>query len=190
MAVRVKKQRAAAASAPPSRSDGADGRSTARVAILMGSESDRPVVIEASAVLRDLGVPHDLIVRSAHRTPDALREYVHAAERRGVRVFVAAAGGAAHLAGAVASHTSLPVIGIPLASTPLGGLDSLLATVQMPAGVPVGTVAIGAPGARNAAYLAAQILALSDPALARRLRQVREAMRARTLRAPGRSRAG
>jgi 5-(carboxyamino)imidazole ribonucleotide mutase len=147
----------------------------------MGSESDRPTAEEAAAVLRDLGVACDLVVRSAHRTPDAVRAYVRAGERRGVRVFIAAAGGAAHLAGAVASHTTLPVIGVPLASTPLGGLDALLATVQMPAGVPVATVAIGAPGARNAAYLAAEMLALADPALAARLRERRRAQAARIL---------
>jgi 5-(carboxyamino)imidazole ribonucleotide mutase len=169
MAVKSGSRRAPAGSGP-------------RVAILMGSETDRPTAEEASALLRDLGVRHELRVRSAHRTPDAVRAYVRAGERRGVRVFIAAAGGAAHLAGAVAAHTTLPVIGVPLASTPLGGLDALLATVQMPAGVPVATVAIGAPGARNAAYLAAQILALGDGALAERLKRRRREQGARILR--------
>jgi 5-(carboxyamino)imidazole ribonucleotide mutase len=152
-----------------------------RVGILMGSETDRPTVEEAAAVLRDLRVGHELLVRSAHRTPDDVRKYVRSAERRGLRVLIAAAGGAAHLAGAVAAHTTLPVLGVPLASTPLAGLDALLATVQMPAGVPVGTLAIGAPGARNAAYLAAQILALGDAALAERLRAHRRGLRDRLL---------
>jgi 5-(carboxyamino)imidazole ribonucleotide mutase len=156
----------------------------------MGSESDRPTVEESAAVLRDLGVGHELLVRSAHRTPDAVRDYVRGAERRGVRVLIAAAGGAAHLAGAVAAQTTLPVLGVPLASTPLGGLDALLATVQMPAGVPVGTLAIGAPGARNAAYLAAQILALGDRALAARLRAHRRRLRERLLAGGGGQRRG
>ncbi len=178
MAVRATRRRAA-------------GRHPLRVAVVMGSETDRPTVEEAAVVLRDLAVPHELVVRSAHRTPDDLRAYVLAAERRGARVFIAAAGGAAHLAGTVAAHTTLPVIGVPLASTPLAGLDALLATVQMPAGVPVGTVAIGATGARNAAYLAAQILALTDAAMAARLRRHRRSLRARILGGKaGRRRAG
>ncbi|HEV8481545.1 MAG TPA: 5-(carboxyamino)imidazole ribonucleotide mutase [Candidatus Eisenbacteria bacterium] len=158
-----------------------NGKNDVRVGILMGSESDRAVVDECAGVLRELGVGHEVLVRSAHRTPDAVRDYVRAAEARGIRVLIAAAGGAAHLAGAVASHGILPVIGIPLAATPLAGLDSLLATVQMPAGVPVATVAIGAPGAKNAGYLAAQMLALSDAALADRLRAGRRAMAEKVL---------
>jgi 5-(carboxyamino)imidazole ribonucleotide mutase len=169
-----------------------------RVGILMGSESDRAVVEETGAVLHDLGIGHELLVRSAHRTPDAVRAYVAEAEKRGVRVFVCAAGGAAHLAGTVAAHTTLPVIGIPLASTPLGGLDALLATVQMPASVPVATVAIGSAGARNAGYLAAQILGVGDKSVARRLEQSRHEMRERLLgggkgsgkKSGGKSRAG
>jgi len=152
-----------------------------RVGILMGSDSDRAVVDECAAVLRDLAVPHEVVVRSAHRTPDAVRDYVRTAEERGIGVLIAAAGGAAHLAGAVAAHSTLPVIGIPLAATPLGGLDALLATAQMPAGVPVATVAVGSPGARNAGYLAAQILALGDRALAARVRQSRRRMAERIL---------
>jgi phosphoribosylaminoimidazole carboxylase PurE protein len=158
-----------------------NGSPEVRVGILMGSESDRAVVSECAAVLTELGIGHEVLVRSAHRTPDAVRDYVRGAEARGIRVLVAAAGGAAHLAGAVASHGTLPVIGIPLAATPLAGLDSLLATVQMPAGVPVATVAIGAPGARNAGWLAAQILAVGDRAVAGRLRDARRAMAEKVL---------
>ena len=158
-----------------------NGKGDVRVGILMGSESDRAVVDECAAVLRELGIGHEVLVRSAHRTPDAVRDYVRGAEARGLRVLIAAAGGAAHLAGTVAAHGILPVIGIPLAATPLAGLDSLLATVQMPAGVPVATVAIGAPGARNAGYLAAQMLALGDPAIADRLRAGRRAMAEKVL---------
>ena len=158
-----------------------NGGRDVRVGILMGSESDRAVVEECAAVLGEMGVGCEVLVRSAHRTPDAVRDYVRGAEARGIRVLIAAAGGAAHLAGAVASHGILPVIGIPLAATPLAGLDSLLATVQMPAGVPVATVAIGAPGARNAGYLAAQILALGDRDVADRLRASRRAMAEKVL---------
>jgi len=168
----------------------AGGRARPRVGILMGSDSDRAVVDECAAVLRDLGVPHEVLVRSAHRTPDAVREYVRGAEERGLGVIIAAAGGAAHLAGAVAAHCTLPVIGVPLAVTPLGGLDALLATAQMPAGVPVATVAVGAPGARNAGYLAAQILALGDRALAARLRASRKRMAERILGTKGGTRGG
>jgi phosphoribosylaminoimidazole carboxylase PurE protein len=157
----------------------------------MGSESDRPVVEEAGAVLEDLGIGYEILVRSAHRTPDAVRDYSISAERRGIGVLIAAAGGAAHLAGAVAAHSLLPVIGIPLAATPLAGLDALLATVQMPAGVPVATVGIGAPGAKNAAHLAARILARGDRELARRLRARRRSTERRLLATTsGRSHAG
>jgi 5-(carboxyamino)imidazole ribonucleotide mutase len=152
-----------------------------RVGILMGSEGDRPVVEETGAVLDELGIGYELLVRSAHRTPDAVRDYAISAERRGIGVLIAAAGGAAHLAGAVAAHSLLPVIGIPLAATPLAGLDSLLSTVQMPAGVPVATVAVGVPGAKNAAHLAARILAQGDRDLARRLRAHRRAAERRLL---------
>jgi phosphoribosylaminoimidazole carboxylase PurE protein len=155
-----------------------------RVAILMGSESDRAAMAETARLLEELGVAHEWLVRSAHRTPDAVRDYVRQAESRGVRVFIAAAGGAAHLAGAVAAHTTRPVIGVPLAATPLAGFDALLATVQMPAGVPVATVAVGPMGAKNAAVLAAQILGLADPALAERLARRRESERRALLEAP------
>ncbi len=137
------------------------------VGILVGSKSDLPVMEKCTKRLEDLGVDHELEVLSAHRTPDAVAQYVASAPERGIKVFICAAGMAAHLAGAVAARTNLPVIGIPVAAGTLGGFDALLATVQMPSGVPVATVAVN--GAANAAVLAAQILALSDPELAGRL---------------------
>jgi phosphoribosylaminoimidazole carboxylase PurE protein len=140
-----------------------------RVAVVMGSDSDLPQLEGCFEVLRSFGIPFDARVLSAHRTPAACAEF---AENPGSRysVFIAAAGGAAHLAGAIAARTTLPVIGVPLVCPPLEGLDALLATVQMPPGVPVATVAVGAWGARNAAVLACQILALSDPVLAGKLK--------------------
>ena len=135
--------------------------------ILVGSESDLPVLKKCTARLEALEIDYELEVRSAHRTPESVAEYVATARDRGLKVIICAAGMAAHLAGAVAARTNLPVIGIPVAAGTLGGLDALLATVQMPSGVPVATVAIN--GAANAAVLAAQILALSDPDLAQRL---------------------
>jgi phosphoribosylamine--glycine ligase len=135
----------------------------------MGSESDRATMEEAARVLEEHGVPCEIAVRSAHRTPDAARRWARSARGRGIEVVIAGAGGAAHLAGAVAAHTRLPVLGVPLASSPLGGLDALLATVQMPPGVPVGTLGVGAWGAQNAAHLALRILALDDAALSRRI---------------------
>src|SRR5437762_10306303 len=143
------------------------------VVLLMGSDSDLPTVKEACAVLQDFGVSFEAHVLSAHRTPDDLTAYVRRAEQDGVRVFIAAAGGAAHLAGVVAAHTTRPVLGIPIQSSALNGLDSLLSIVQMPGGVPVGTMAIGPAGARNAGLFAVQILALSDPSLAEKLRRQR-----------------
>ena len=141
----------------------------ARVGIVMGSESDRPILEEAAHVLHEFGVASEVTVRSAHRTPDAAREWARGAQRRGLQVIIAGAGGAAHLAGAMAAHSRLPVLGVPLASSPLHGIDALLSTVQMPPGVPVGTLGVGSWGARNAAHLALRILALGDPALAARL---------------------
>jgi phosphoribosylaminoimidazole carboxylase PurE protein len=143
------------------------------VGVVMGSDSDWPVMKETVALLNQLKVPSEVRVISAHRTPGEAAAFARGAERSGIRVIIAAAGGAAHLAGALASHGTLPVIGVPLEGGALGGLDALLSTVQMPAGVPVATVAIGKAGARNAAILAAQILALSDAALAARLRSMR-----------------
>ena len=139
------------------------------VGILIGSESDRPTMEETAKVLAEFEIPFELTVASAHRSPELVDRYVRTAEERGIRVLVAAAGGAAHLAGAVAARTVLPVIGVPLEATGLGGLDALLSTVQMPPGVPVATVSVGTWGARNAAILAAQILATSDAALRDRL---------------------
>ena len=144
------------------------------VAVLMGSDSDLPVMETAISTLRELGIRVEAKVTSAHRTPVATHDYVKDAESRGCAVFIAAAGMAAHLAGAVAANTLRPVIGVPIANS-LEGLDALLSTVQMPGGVPVATVAIGKAGAKNAAYLAAQMLALSDPELARRLVEDRAA---------------
>jgi len=145
-----------------------------KVLIVMGSASDKEVMAEAGKVLRELGIPYEMGVYSAHRTPERAAKLASEAAGRGVRAIIAGAGAAAHLAGALASRTNLPVIGVPLAATPLAGLDALLATVQMPAGFPVATMAIGAPGARNAAFLAAQILATSDDTLARKLAAWRE----------------
>lgn len=145
-----------------------------RVVVLMGSRSDWDTMEHAVETLRSLEVDHEVRVLSAHRTPDALAAYVSDAEERGARVFIAAAGGAAHLAGVVAAKTLRPVLGVPMHSQSVGGLDSLLSTVQMPAGIPVGTLAIGRAGAVNAALLAAQILAVSDDGLAERLRSQRE----------------
>jgi phosphoribosylaminoimidazole carboxylase PurE protein len=147
-----------------------------RVAILMGSDSDLVAMAEAARILERLGVGYRLEVTSAHRSPERTIGIVREAEAQGVRVFVVGAGGAAHLAGVVAAHTTLPVLGVPLSGTDLQGLDALLATVQMPAGVPVGTLAIGKAGAANAGWLAASVLALGDPELAAKLRDERRSM--------------
>jgi phosphoribosylaminoimidazole carboxylase PurE protein len=144
----------------------------------MGSHSDLPTMQEAVKILQDFGVPFELRVCSAHRTPDRVTRYAREAEGRGLRILIAGAGGAAHLAGALAAHVTLPVIGVPMDSGPLGGLDALLSTVQMPGGVPVATVAIGRAGARNAAILAIQILALTDSQLKRKLTDYRARMAA------------
>lgn len=140
-----------------------------RVGILMGSDTDWAVMSAAATRLQGLGIPHEVTVVSAHRSPQRTAEYATTARARGLQVIIAGAGMAAHLAGVVAAHTTLPVIGVPLEASSLSGLDALLATVQMPPGIPVATVAIGKAGADNAAILAAQILALSDPDLAARL---------------------
>jgi phosphoribosylaminoimidazole carboxylase PurE protein len=153
--------------------------SKVRVGIVMGSESDRSVMEEAARVLDEFGIGHEVEVRSAHRTPEAAAEYARTARARGLEVIIAGAGGAAHLAGAMAANSKLPVLGVPLASSPLGGFDALLATVQMPPGVPVGTLGVGSWGARNAAHLAVRILAVSDPSLARRLETAKPATRKR-----------
>jgi 5-(carboxyamino)imidazole ribonucleotide mutase len=145
------------------------------VAVLMGSDSDLATMQGCMDVLAKLDVPCEVHITSAHRTPDVTRSYVIDAVERGCSVFIAAAGMAAHLAGAVAAQTTRPVIGVPIDSGPLKGMDALLSTVQMPAGVPVAGVAIGSAGAKNAAFLAAQMLGLADAELAARLRAEREA---------------
>jgi phosphoribosylaminoimidazole carboxylase PurE protein len=150
----------------------------ARVAILMGSDSDWPVMSAAADRLAALGIAHEARVLSAHRSPEETARFAREARDQGYRVLICGAGAAAHLAGAVAAHTTLPVLGVPLDASGLGGLDALLATVQMPAGVPVGTLAIGKAGADNAALLAAQILALDDKALAARLATLKREMAA------------
>ena len=147
-----------------------------QVGILIGSESDREVMTLACHVLEKFGIAHELNVLSAHRMPDAVRDYARGAQGRGLRVLICGAGMSAQLAGSVAAATILPVLGVPLAAGQLGGLDALLSTAQMPAGVAVGTLAIGKAGARNAALLAAQILALSDPALQAKLLAEKEAL--------------
>ena len=139
------------------------------VLILMGSDSDAPVMQGAVEILRELQIPCDMTVASAHRSPERVMRLVADAPGRGVKVFIVGAGAAAHLAGVVAAHTAMPVIGVPIDSSALKGWDALLSTVQMPPGVPVATVSIGKPGATNAGVLAAQILAVADPAIADRL---------------------
>jgi phosphoribosylaminoimidazole carboxylase PurE protein len=143
--------------------------SSIQVLILMGSDSDAPIMKNAADVLRELGVSCEMTVASAHRSPARVQRLLAEAPGRGVQVFIVGAGAAAHLAGMVAGHTAKPVIGVPIDSSPLLGLDALLSTVQMPPGVPVATVAVGKAGATNAGVLAAQMLALGDPALAERL---------------------
>jgi 5-(carboxyamino)imidazole ribonucleotide mutase len=146
------------------------------VSIVMGSDSDLEIMQEAAKVLIEFGIAYEMDVTSAHRSPDRTADYARKAAGRGVRVIIAGAGGAAHLAGVIAAHTILPVIGVPIPSTPLQGMDSLLATVQMPAGIPVATVAIGRPGAMNAGILAAQILAVADASIAKKLTAHKEKM--------------
>ncbi len=153
--------------------------SNAIVAILMGSKSDLELMRPACAILEEFGVPFELRVLSAHRTPQRCAEFASTARERGLRVMICAAGGAAHLAGVVAGHTTLPVIGVPLARTPLAGQDALLATVQMPKGIPVATVAVD--GAANAAILAAQILGVSDGDMAAKVESARAANRAKVI---------
>ena len=141
------------------------------VSIVMGSDSDLEIMREAANTLHDFGIPHEIDVTSAHRSPSRTSEFARAAAARGVKIIIAGAGGAAHLAGVIAAESTLPVIGVPIPSSSLQGLDSLLATVQMPAGIPVATLAIGKAGATNAGILAAQILALSDERLAQKMRE-------------------
>lgn len=150
------------------------------VAIIMGSDSDLPVMQEAATVLEQNGIAHEVNVFSAHRTPDLLRRYLAQAERKGIEVFIAGAGGAAHLPGVIAAHTTRPVIGVPIDSA-LKGVDSLLSIVQMPKGIPVATVAIGKAGAANAAIFAMEILRLKYPAVGARLTRLRKALKAKVL---------
>lgn len=147
-----------------------------RVLIIMGSDSDLPIVDEAAKVLAEFGVDYEMTVASAHRTPDLVRKLATEAEKRGIEVVIAAAGAAAHLAGVVAAHTLLPVIGIPINSSPLQGFDSLLSTVQMPPGIPVATMAVGKAGAKNAAVFAVQIISRKDRALVKKLSAYRQRM--------------
>jgi phosphoribosylaminoimidazole carboxylase PurE protein len=147
-----------------------------QVLILMGSDSDLPVMEETGKVLAELGISSKMTVSSAHRTPERTRRLIEQAEKEGVGVIIAGAGAAAHLAGVAAAHTIVPVIGVPIDSSPLAGWDALLATVQMPPGIPVATMAVGRAGARNAGILAAQILALENPEIRSRLQEMRAAL--------------
>ncbi len=143
------------------------------VSIIVGSKSDTPIMEECCKLLKKFDVPYEFIISSAHRSPERTKEYIKKAEAKGAKVFIAAAGMAAHLAGAVAASTTKPVIGVPMESGSLGGIDALLSTVQMPSGMPVGTVAIGKAGATNSAYLAMQILALNNANLSEKLKEDR-----------------
>jgi phosphoribosylamine--glycine ligase len=151
-------------------------KNRAKVGIVMGSDSDFEVMKAAADVLKKFEIPFEIAVASAHRTPARAADFASGAKKRGVAVIIAGAGHAAHLAGAMAAHTTLPIIGVPIDSSALAGFDALLSTVQMPPGIPVATVAVGKPGAYNAGVLAAQILALSDPALAARLDAFKQEM--------------
>lgn len=150
------------------------GNETPLVGVVMGSTSDREVMESCTGTLKEFMIPCEIRVISAHRTPQQAREYAQTAERRGIEVIIAGAGWAAHLAGFLAAHTTLPVIGVPIDSSPLKGMDALLSTVQMPPGIPVATVALGKGGAKNAAVLAAEILALKYPEIAEQVKQYRQ----------------
>ena len=147
-----------------------------RVSILMGSDSDLDIMDGASRMLDEFEIPYEVSITSAHRSPAWTRRYLDAAERRGVKIFIAGAGGAAHLAGTIAAHTSLPVIGVPIDSSPLKGFDALLATVQMPSGVPVATMAIGKAGAKNAGIFAVQILSVGDSNILKKLKSYKASL--------------
>ena len=152
------------------------------VAILMGSDSDYPIMEVASKTLDELKIKHEVLVASAHRTPERTQTYIRSAKKRGIKIIIAGAGGAAHLPGVLAAETTLPVIGVPIPSTSLNGLDSLLSICQMPGGIPVATMAIGKPGAKNAGLFAAQILSVSNSKLTSRLQSYKNKM-AREVRA-------
>jgi len=154
------------------------------VGIIMGSKSDWPTMEEASKVLEEFGIAYEVEVVSAHRTPDKMMKYAESAKERGLRIIIAGAGGAAHLPGMVASKTTLPVLGVPVKSKALDGLDSLLSIAQMPAGIPVATFAIGGAGAKNAGLFAASILALEDKTIARKLETFRKAQTKTVLKGP------
>lgn len=145
-----------------------------KVAVVLASDSDYPIIHDMVQVLTDFGIPYEITMSSAHRSPDRTHRYAATLEERGIQVVIACAGAAAHLAGVLASHTILPVIGVPVDSSPLQGLDALLSTSMMPAGVPVATMGIGKAGASNAAVLATQILARSDPTLAQKLKEYKK----------------
>ncbi len=151
-------------------------KETVKVGIVMGSDSDLDIMQEATAILKNFQIPYEMTVASAHRSPQRAGNFAAAAIKRGIKVIIAGAGHAAHLAGVLAAHTSLPVIGVPIDSSCLQGLDALLATVQMPPGIPVATMAIGKPGARNAGILAAQIIATADPKIAAKLEKFKQEM--------------
>jgi len=144
------------------------------IGIIIGSDSDLPTVNPAFEILKHFNIPFEIKIASAHRSPERTAEYALSAEQRGIKILIACAGGAAHLAGTIAAHTTLPVIGVPIESSSLKGLDSLLSTVQMPAGIPVATMAIGKAGARNACLFALEILALQNPALSTKLKEYRK----------------
>ena len=156
------------------------------VGVVMGSDSDWPLLEDTAKTLKEFGVPFELRVISAHRTPESAAEYAQSAVRRGLKVIIAAAGGAAHLAGILAAHTTLPVIGIPVKGGAMEGMDALLSIVQMPAGIPVATVALGRAGAVNASLLAVQILALGDSSLGRRLIEHKKALKDKVAKSDGR----
>jgi phosphoribosylamine--glycine ligase len=151
-------------------------KASPKVGIVMGSDSDLEIMKETALVLKEFGIPFEMTIASAHRSPEKAAAFASSARKRGIRIIVAGAGHAAHLAGAMAAYTSIPVIGVPIDSSCLNGFDSLLSTVQMPPGVPVATVSIGKPGARNAGILAAQILSLSDKELAAKLETFKEGL--------------
>jgi len=152
-----------------------------KVAIVMGSDSDLPIMLEGAKILKQLKISHQVRILSAHRTPAATKEFAQGARKNGIKVIIAGAGGAAHLAGVIASHTTLPVIGVPIETKSLKGLDSLLSTAQMPSGIPVASMAIGKAGAKNAALFAAEILSVKDAAVAKKLKTQRS-KQARTVR--------
>lgn len=157
-----------------SRNRKVSARPAPRVGVVMGSDTDLPVMSETIKVLKDFEIPFEVEVTSAHRSPQRTHEYARTAARRGLQVIIVGAGGASHLAGVMAAETTLPVIAVPVVTTPLAGLDALYSTVQMPAGIPVGVMAVDKAGARNAAIFAAQIIALSDAQVGRRLRRHKE----------------